>query len=102
MAIALGKRIWEMTLLKKRGAEHARAPVRRRFLLSLLLGLVLVAMALLHACGGLQAFNRATGMAPMADAVARFLLYERAYPDSVAYGVDAAADLLERSGGERS
>jgi uncharacterized alpha-E superfamily protein len=44
------------------------------------------AMALLHACGGLQAFNRATGMAPMADTVARFLLYEREYPDSVAYG----------------
>jgi cell division protein FtsL len=48
MAIALGKRIWGLTLLKKRGAEHARAPVRRRFLLSLLLGLGLVAMALLH------------------------------------------------------
>ncbi len=53
------------------------------------------AMALLHACGGLQAFNRATGEAPMADAVARFLLYERAYPDSVAYGVDAARRELE-------
>jgi uncharacterized alpha-E superfamily protein len=53
------------------------------------------AMALLHACGGLQAFNRATGMAPMADTVARFLLYEREYPDSVAYGVDAARAELE-------
>jgi uncharacterized alpha-E superfamily protein len=53
------------------------------------------AMALLHACGGLQAFNRATGMAPMADTVARFLLYEREYPDSVAYGVDSARRELE-------
>jgi uncharacterized alpha-E superfamily protein len=53
------------------------------------------AMALLHACGGLQAFNRATGMAPMADAVARFLLFERAYPDSVAASVDAARRELE-------
>ena len=48
MAIALGKRIRGLTLLKKRATEHARAPVRRRFLLSLLLGLGLVAMALLH------------------------------------------------------
>jgi uncharacterized alpha-E superfamily protein len=53
------------------------------------------AMALLHACGGLQAFNRATGMAPMADTVARFLLYEREYPDSVAYNADAARRELE-------
>jgi uncharacterized alpha-E superfamily protein len=34
-------------------------------------------------------------MAPMADTVARFLLYEREYPDSVAYNADAARRELE-------
>jgi uncharacterized alpha-E superfamily protein len=47
------------------------------------------AMALLHAVGGLHAFRRAVTEPPNAEPVAGFLLYERAYPDSVGASVDA-------------
>lgn len=47
------------------------------------------AQALLHAVGGFQAFRRAVPSPAHAGPVARFLLYERAYPDSVAASVDA-------------
>ena len=40
------------------------------------------ALALLQAVGGFQAFRRAVPAPPNAGPVARFLLYERAYPDS--------------------
>lgn len=55
------------------------------------------ALALLQAVGGLQAFRRAVPAAPNALPVVRFLLYERAYPDSVAASVDAALDVLSRA-----
>jgi uncharacterized alpha-E superfamily protein len=63
------------------------------------------ALALLHAVGGLHAFRRAVTDPPNAEPVAGFLLYERAYPDSVAASVDAlhaalvAADTASRSAG---
>ena len=47
------------------------------------------AQALLHAVGGFQAFRRAVPSPAHAGPVARFLLYERSYPDSVAASVDA-------------
>jgi uncharacterized alpha-E superfamily protein len=47
------------------------------------------ALALLQAVGGLQAYRRAVPAPPNARPVARFLLYERDYPDSVASSVDA-------------
>lgn len=47
------------------------------------------AQALLQAVGGFQAFRRAVPSPAQAGPVARFLLYERAYPDSVAASVDA-------------
>jgi len=50
------------------------------------------ALALLRAVGGFQAFMRSAASPPRAEPVARFLLYERAFPDSVA----ASTDLLER------
>ncbi|MFN8130631.1 MAG: alpha-E domain-containing protein [Solirubrobacteraceae bacterium] len=61
------------------------------------------ALALLHAVGGFQAFRR--GVAGPADAVpvARFLLFDREYPNSVAANVEAlhgslaAADISPRS-----
>ncbi len=53
------------------------------------------ALALLAAVGGLQAFRRARAAAPTAAAVARFLLYTRSYPDSVAASLDAVRDALE-------
>ena len=53
------------------------------------------ALALLHAVGGLQAYRRAVGDAPSVDAVVRFLLYESAYPGSVASSVQALLDALE-------
>ena len=53
------------------------------------------ALALLGAVGGLQAFRRARAAAPTAAAVARFLLYTRSYPDSVAASIDAVRDALE-------
>jgi uncharacterized alpha-E superfamily protein len=61
------------------------------------------ALALLHAVGGLHAFRRAVTGPPNAEPVAGFLLYERAYPDSVAASVDAlhgalvAADATSRA-----
>ncbi len=61
------------------------------------------ALALLHAVGGFQAFRR--GVAGPADAVpvARFLLFDREYPNSVAANVEAlhgslaAADVSPRT-----
>jgi uncharacterized alpha-E superfamily protein len=52
------------------------------------------ALALLHAVGGLHAFRRAVTDPPNAEPVAEFLLYERAYPDSVAASVDALHEAL--------
>src|SRR5215217_130160 len=46
------------------------------------------ALALLQAVGGFQAFRRAIPAPPKAALVGRFLLYERAYPDSVAHSVE--------------
>jgi uncharacterized alpha-E superfamily protein len=46
------------------------------------------ALALLQAVGGFQAFRRSVPAPPNAGPVARFLLYERAYPDAVASSVD--------------
>jgi uncharacterized alpha-E superfamily protein len=45
------------------------------------------ALALLQAVGGFQAYRRAVPAPPNAAPVARFLLYERDYPDSVAFSV---------------
>ena len=53
------------------------------------------AHALLAAVGGLQAFRRAVPSPPNAVPVARFLLYERSYPDSVAASVSSAERALE-------
>src|SRR4051812_46063843 len=53
------------------------------------------AQALLAAVGGLQAFRRAVPSPPNAIPVARFLLYERSYPDSVAASVTSAERALE-------
>jgi uncharacterized alpha-E superfamily protein len=47
------------------------------------------ALALLQAVGGFQAYRRAVPAPPNARPVARFLLYERDYPDSVAFSVEA-------------
>ncbi len=47
------------------------------------------ALALLQAVGGFQAYRRAVPAPPNAGPVARFLLYERDYPDSVAFSVEA-------------
>ena len=47
------------------------------------------ALALLHAVGGFQAYRRAVRSAPTVGPVARFLLYDGAYPGSVASSVDA-------------
>src|SRR5918994_1155300 len=47
------------------------------------------ALALLQAVGGVQAYQRAVPAPPNAAPVARFLLYERDYPDSVAFSVEA-------------
>ena len=49
------------------------------------------ALAVLQAVGGVQAYRRAVPAPPLAGPVARFLLYERAYPDAVASSVDVAA-----------
>jgi uncharacterized alpha-E superfamily protein len=46
------------------------------------------AVALLQAVGGFQAFRRSIPAPPKAAAVGKFLLYERAYPDSVAHSVE--------------
>jgi uncharacterized alpha-E superfamily protein len=47
------------------------------------------ALALLQAVGGFQAYRRAVPAPPNARPVARFLLYERDYPDSIAFSVEA-------------
>jgi uncharacterized alpha-E superfamily protein len=47
------------------------------------------ALVLLHAVGGFHAYLRAVPDPPNAHPVARFLLFERAYPDSVAACVDS-------------
>ena len=47
------------------------------------------ALALLQAVGGFQAYRRAVPAPPNARPVARFLLFERDYPDSVAFSVEA-------------
>jgi uncharacterized alpha-E superfamily protein len=52
------------------------------------------ALALLQAAGGIQAFRRAVPGPPNAGPVGRFLLYERAYPDSVAASVQALHEAL--------
>jgi uncharacterized alpha-E superfamily protein len=55
------------------------------------------ALALLHAVGAFQAFRRAVPASPNALPVTRFLLFERAYPDSVAAAVDAVHEALVMS-----
>ncbi len=47
------------------------------------------ALILLQAVGGFHAYLRAVTSPPNADPVARFLIFERAYPDSVAACVDS-------------
>jgi uncharacterized alpha-E superfamily protein len=47
------------------------------------------ALILLQAVGGFHAYLRAVTAPPQADPVARFLIFERAYPDSVAACVDS-------------
>lgn len=61
------------------------------------------ALALLQAVGGLHAFRRAVPEPPHALPVARFLLFEHAYPDSVAASVERLhAALLEADPNARS
>jgi uncharacterized alpha-E superfamily protein len=55
------------------------------------------ALALLQAVGGFQAYRRAVPAPPNAQPVARFLMFERAYPDSVAASVDAVHGALQRA-----
>ena len=52
------------------------------------------ALALLHATGGFQAYRRAARRSPSLRSVARFLLYEVAYPGSVASSIGALHDAL--------
>ena len=52
------------------------------------------ALALLQAVGGFHAYLRAVPAPPNARPVARFLLFERTYPDSVAAAVDAFQEAL--------
>lgn len=53
------------------------------------------AIALLQAVGGFQAYRRAVPAPAHAKPVARFLLFERSYPDSVAAAVDALNSALK-------
>jgi uncharacterized alpha-E superfamily protein len=55
------------------------------------------AIALLHAVGGFQAYRRAVRVAPTVVPVVRFLLFESAYPGSVASSVGALEDALSRA-----
>src|SRR3954471_464843 len=55
------------------------------------------ALALLQAVGGFQAYRRAVPAPPNALPVARFLVFERTYPDSVAASVDAVHNALHRA-----
>ena len=57
------------------------------------------ALALLQAVGGFQAYRRAVPAPPNALPVARFLVFERTYPDSVAASVDAVHNALSRADG---
>jgi uncharacterized alpha-E superfamily protein len=52
------------------------------------------ALALLHAVGGFQAYRRAVRSEPTVATVVRFLLYEDAYPSSVAFSVEALRTAL--------
>lgn len=52
------------------------------------------ALILLQAVGGFHAYLRAGTAPPNAHPVARFLLFERAYPDSVAACVDSLHEVL--------
>ena len=52
------------------------------------------ALALLHAVGGFQAYRRAVRAAPTVGPVIRFLLFNSAYPGSVASSVAALAAAL--------
>lgn len=52
------------------------------------------ALALLRAVGGLQAFRRATSTPPHLVPVARFLIFEDAFPDSIAACVDGVRRAL--------
>ncbi|MGO9961102.1 MAG: alpha-E domain-containing protein [Solirubrobacteraceae bacterium] len=52
------------------------------------------ALALLHAVGGVQAYRRAVSQAPAVRPVVRFLLFNSAYPTSVASSVEALAAAL--------
>jgi uncharacterized alpha-E superfamily protein len=53
------------------------------------------ALAFLQATGGMQAYRRAVPASPRAMSVARFLLFERRYPDSVAAAVEAVHEALQ-------
>ncbi|HEY1566765.1 MAG TPA: alpha-E domain-containing protein [Solirubrobacteraceae bacterium] len=52
------------------------------------------ALALLHAVGGFQAYRRAVRVAPTVGPVIRFLLFDSAYPGSVASSVEALSAAL--------
>jgi uncharacterized alpha-E superfamily protein len=52
------------------------------------------ALALLHAVGGFQAYRRALRTEPTVATVVRFLLYDDAYPGSVASSVEALRTAL--------
>jgi uncharacterized alpha-E superfamily protein len=52
------------------------------------------ALALLYAVGGFQAYRRAVRVAPTVVPVVRFLLFDSAYPGSVASSVEALAAAL--------
>jgi uncharacterized alpha-E superfamily protein len=54
------------------------------------------ALALLQAVGGFQAFMRSAAAPPDAGPVARFMLYEREFPDSVAASAQSLEVSLER------
>ena len=58
------------------------------------------ALALLRAVGGFQAFMRAAAAPPNAAPVARFMLYEREFPDSVAASLQSLETSLERVDGD--
>jgi len=58
------------------------------------------ALALLQAVGGFQAFRRAVPAPPTARPVTRFLLYEQAFPDSVAASVQVLHDALKAADAE--
>jgi uncharacterized alpha-E superfamily protein len=53
------------------------------------------AIALLHAVGGVQAYQRAVRYAPALPAVVRFLLYDDGYPGSVAFSLQALRAALQ-------